>query len=502
MSESSFVFMPTRVSVITVTALAIAATSSRTELVAALTAFSRICARRSPRCPGPNAAATGSTVVCAAAEVGNCTSGPDGSGYDPAPERVAALEATDALDRAAAPPPVVLPSMRKTGASMATPPAVATGRRAAGRPAFTKISRCGGGGQTRDSTRTTRPRAAGVENVSRRIGGQAGDRCTARPRLGRRRSTDRNTRRPLSGGHQRRSWRRLGRCQNMGGRSRRHMRSRRSRQHIRRRSPYRRIRRPGRGAKDSGTPRCGRFGARHELRYAEGRHVVRAAPNAEHRRAFLLNTARPHFHDRSRVRRRRRRRHGAPGRAQRGAQGDAGVDFAQTHSGRHSRRPVTERRLQTRRASRSTGGWRPHQAGRARTNGGQRRDGLRGLRRGDVRRRHKHRRRGVQKRRRRCRRPAPGLGGAHFQAGRSRSFAVRLPGRRLSGRCLHLYVVVVLVAVADHRHQRLSRLPRGGARVGGRRVDVTGLFFRAGGHFSPTQHHLVDTDCGRRGVHD
>jgi len=57
------VFMSTRVSFILVTALAIAATSTRTELVAAETAFSRIFARRSSRSPGPNAAASGSTVL-------------------------------------------------------------------------------------------------------------------------------------------------------------------------------------------------------------------------------------------------------------------------------------------------------------------------------------------------------------------------------------------------------------------------------------------------------
>jgi len=76
-------------------------------------------------------------IACAAAVVGSCTSGPYGSGYDPAPERVAALEATDPLDGTAAPPPVVLPITRKTGASMATPPAVETRGRAAGRPALT-----------------------------------------------------------------------------------------------------------------------------------------------------------------------------------------------------------------------------------------------------------------------------------------------------------------------------------------------------------------------------
>jgi len=69
--------------------------------------------------------------------VGNCAPGLDGSGLDRTPRRMAALKATDPLDGTAAPPLVELPIIGRTGASMATAPAVETGGRGAGRPAFT-----------------------------------------------------------------------------------------------------------------------------------------------------------------------------------------------------------------------------------------------------------------------------------------------------------------------------------------------------------------------------
>jgi len=136
-SEFSLVFTPTSVSFITVRALVVAATSTRKELFAAQTEVSRIFSRCSPFCPGPNAADSWSNLAWATAVVGNYTPGPDGSGFDRAPGRMAALKATDPLEETAAPPLVVLHIIARTGASMATAPAVETGGRGAGRPAFT-----------------------------------------------------------------------------------------------------------------------------------------------------------------------------------------------------------------------------------------------------------------------------------------------------------------------------------------------------------------------------
>ena len=148
MSEFSLVFTPTSVSFITVRALVVAATSTRKELFAAQTEVSRICSRCSPFCPGPNAADSWSNLAWATAVVGNYTPGPDGSGFDRAPGRMAALKATDPLEGTAAPPLVVLHIIERTGASMATAPAVETGGRGAGQ----ESGEAGSGGRGEEKT--------------------------------------------------------------------------------------------------------------------------------------------------------------------------------------------------------------------------------------------------------------------------------------------------------------------------------------------------------------